>query len=45
MRDHVLDGISYMEEKVIVELQKLTEAVGQAAFHPGLITIDFCPRF
>lgn len=36
--DQVLDGIRYREEKIIVDTLKLTEAVGPAAFHLGVIT-------
>lgn len=39
MGDRVLDGIRYMEEKVIVETLKLSEGDGQAAFHLGVITV------
>ena len=43
MGDQVLDGIRYMEERVIVETLKLSEAVGQAAFHLVVITVISAP--
>ena len=43
MGDQVLDGIRYMEERVIVETLKLSEAVGQATFHLGVITVISAP--
>lgn len=43
MGERVLDGVRYLKEKVIVETLKLTEGVGQAAFHLGAITVISAP--
>lgn len=43
MGERVLDGVRYLEEKVIVETLKLTEGAGQAAFHLGAITVISAP--